>query len=133
MVNKSAGQPQFYILVYTGTYWYILVHLSTYFLSCSVPWLARLRAAQRRLPKDTRFKQQQSYSFTPSFGFCGEVLPAAAQPAVAGGGEEGGVAAAAAVTAKAFIADEDLDGDIVGGDNFAFESLVRSPSILRMP
>jgi hypothetical protein len=34
---------------------------------------------------------------------------------------------------QSVAADEDLDGDIVGGNKFVFESHARAPSILRMP
>ncbi len=67
-------------------------------------------------------------------------MRAAAQPAVAGpaaaqgpgGCVAGGLAATTTVTAKTVIADEDPDGDVVGGDKFAFESLARAP-FFRIP
>ena len=48
---------------------YILVNTSIYCFPFHYTLLAHLKAADWQLLKETHFKQQQVYSFTPCFGF----------------------------------------------------------------
>jgi hypothetical protein len=88
---------------FTGTYWYILVHLSTHVFSCFVPCStrrARLKAADLIQPKDIRYKPQQVYSFTPFCGFCGRRQNRLSRVAKGGVGGEVRVGVVAAAAAK---------------------------------
>jgi hypothetical protein len=131
--------------VYASIYWYILVHnlngASVYILFllfCSLlhpdgpPESCGPASAKRHL-----FQATTSLFFHVSFLW----LLAAAQLA---GGEAGGRAGGGASPPPLPLAPasppppppccgRELDGDVVGGDKFAFESRARVCSILRMP
>ena len=119
--------------IYTSIYWYMLVHLSTYLFSCSVPCctrLARLKAADRLLPKDTRFKQQQVYSFTPFFGFCGPWRSRLSRVATRGWGWRRRCRCRRRRRRRrrqAVASDEDLDGDVVGGEKLQLKVVPEHP------
>ena len=139
-IAVQSGICQYEILsiqVHTGTYWYMRVHprLTCFVPGCCSTLLARVKAAELQRPKDT-LVQTETILLISS----GIFLAPARRRHLLGrrrrlgqrrGGRgrhcrrQAGDGVAAATTAK--------DGDVVGGDKFAFESRARAPSILRMP
>ena len=147
-IAVQSGICQYEILsiqVHTGTYWYMRVHprLTCFVPGCCSTLLARVKAAELQRPKDT-LVQTETILLISSGIF---LAPARRRHLLGrrrrlgqrrcGRGRHccrrAGDSVAAATTAKAVAADEDVDGDVVGGDKFAFESRARAPSILRMP
>jgi hypothetical protein len=119
------------ILFQSSTYWYMRAHpLLTWFTSCRAV-LARVKAAESQWPKGTPIQAKSIYYLS-----AGAALQ---RPA----GAAGAVVHGAAVQGRRHdrrrrrrrrrrrprsrqAADEDLDGDVVGGDKFASEKSCQS-------
>jgi hypothetical protein len=139
---------KYIVTVYTRTlpvaYWNrdMLVHLSTDLFSCSVPCCQTMPVhppppgcqwpdwnLQTGFCQKTPVSKRIFTFWRLSLTFAGG---GAAGGRGSGSGAGGGVAVTTTVTAKTVIADEDPDGEVVGGDKFALESLARAP-FLRIP